>query len=224
MSRSRSGSAIACASSRGTASRPSHRSRRSLLSPEPRLPAFRVEEPGALDLLLDGGRLNQSHHGMAQSGPLDARAARLANALAGNPPGTTLIESTLNGPTLARAARRGRRRRRPRPAAARRRAAGRPDDDARAQGPAGRPAADRRGRARLPRPRGRDRRRAVPGLDERRPDRPDRQPAHARRRARPRPRRRRPAGDAGAAAGDPVPPRAPRAPRPAVVARGRGRA
>lgn len=74
--------------------------RRALLPQEPRLPAFRVEEPGALDLLLDGGRLNQSHHGMAQSGPLDARAARLANALAGNPPGTTLIESTLNGPTL----------------------------------------------------------------------------------------------------------------------------
>ena len=54
---------------------------------EPRHPALRVEEPGALDLLLDGGRLNQAHHGMAQSGPLDARAARLANALAGNPPG-----------------------------------------------------------------------------------------------------------------------------------------
>jgi biotin-dependent carboxylase-like uncharacterized protein len=37
---------------------------------------------------------------MAQSGPLDPRAARLANALCGNPPGTTLIESTLNGPKL----------------------------------------------------------------------------------------------------------------------------
>jgi KipI family sensor histidine kinase inhibitor len=74
--------------------------KRPLLPEEPRFPAFRVEEPGALDLLLDGGRLNQSHHGMAQSGPLDARAARLANALAGNPAGTTLIESTLNGPTL----------------------------------------------------------------------------------------------------------------------------
>ena len=74
--------------------------RRPLLPAEPRHPALRVEEPGALDLLLDGGRLNQSHHGMAQSGPLDARAARLANALAGNPPGTTLIESTLSGPTF----------------------------------------------------------------------------------------------------------------------------
>ena len=74
--------------------------RRPLLPAEPRHPALRVEEPGALDLVLDGGRLNQSHHGMAQSGPLDARAARLANALAGNPPGTTLIESTLSGPSF----------------------------------------------------------------------------------------------------------------------------
>ena len=81
-------------------SRPSRRTSARCCRQEPQTSAFRVEEPGALDLLLDGGRLNQSHHGMAQSGPLDARAARLANALAGNPPGTTLIESTLNGPTL----------------------------------------------------------------------------------------------------------------------------
>ena len=74
--------------------------RRILLPEQPHSPALRVEEAGALDLVLDGGRLNQAHHGMAQSGPLDARAARLANALCGNPPGTTLIESTLNGPTL----------------------------------------------------------------------------------------------------------------------------
>jgi KipI family sensor histidine kinase inhibitor len=74
--------------------------RRPLLPEEPRHPALRVEEPGALDLLLDGGRLNQAHHGMAQSGPLDARAASLANRLAGNASGTALIESTLSGPTL----------------------------------------------------------------------------------------------------------------------------
>jgi len=71
-----------------------------LLAPEPRLPAFRVEDAGPLDLLLDGGRLNQAHHGMAQSGPLDLPGAWLANRLAGNRPGTTLIESTLSGPTL----------------------------------------------------------------------------------------------------------------------------
>jgi KipI family sensor histidine kinase inhibitor len=74
--------------------------RRPLLPAEPRHPALRVEEPGALDILVDGGRLNQSHHGMAQAGPLDARVADLANRLAGNLPGTTLIESTLSGPTF----------------------------------------------------------------------------------------------------------------------------
>jgi KipI family sensor histidine kinase inhibitor len=72
--------------------------RRLLLPDTPHTPALRVEEAGALDLVLDHGRLNQAHHGMAQSGPLDAKAARLANALCGNPPGTTLIESTLHGP------------------------------------------------------------------------------------------------------------------------------
>jgi KipI family sensor histidine kinase inhibitor len=71
-----------------------------LLPAEPHTPALRVEAAGALDLVLDGGRLGQAHHGMAQSGPLDARAARLANALAGNPPGTPLIECTLQGPTF----------------------------------------------------------------------------------------------------------------------------
>jgi KipI family sensor histidine kinase inhibitor len=74
--------------------------RRILLPGDPHTPALRVEEPGALDLVLDGGRLNQAHHGMAQSGPLDAKAARLANALCGNAPGTTLIESTLHGPAF----------------------------------------------------------------------------------------------------------------------------
>jgi KipI family sensor histidine kinase inhibitor len=73
---------------------------RELLPAEPQRPALRVEAPGALDLVLDGGRLNQAHHGMAQSGPLDSAAARLANALCDNPPGTTLIESTMKGPTL----------------------------------------------------------------------------------------------------------------------------
>ena len=73
---------------------------RELLPAEPQRPALRVEAPGALDLVLDAGRLNQAHHGMAQSGPLDASAARLANALCDNPAQTTLIESTMKGPTL----------------------------------------------------------------------------------------------------------------------------
>jgi KipI family sensor histidine kinase inhibitor len=75
--------------------------RRLLLPDTPHTPALRVDEAGALDLVLDGGRLNQAHHGMAQAGPLDARAAALANRLCGNAPGTTLIESTLHGPVFA---------------------------------------------------------------------------------------------------------------------------
>jgi KipI family sensor histidine kinase inhibitor len=73
---------------------------RELLPPEPRLPALLVAEPGAFDLVVDGGRLNQAHRGMAQSGPLDAPAANLANALCDNPPGTTLLECALTGPQL----------------------------------------------------------------------------------------------------------------------------
>ncbi|HEY6961634.1 MAG TPA: carboxyltransferase domain-containing protein [Gaiellaceae bacterium] len=74
--------------------------RRELLPREPARPALRVEAAGALDLVLDAGRLNQAHHGLAQTGPLDPPAARLANALCGNAPGTPCIESTLTGPTL----------------------------------------------------------------------------------------------------------------------------
>lgn len=79
---------------------PAKPGRRLLLPDEPRLPALRVDEAGPLDLVLDAGRLNQSHHGLAQSGFLDAPAARLANALCGNPPGAPCVESTLSGPTL----------------------------------------------------------------------------------------------------------------------------
>ncbi len=71
-----------------------------LLPPSPRLPALRVDEPGLLDLVVDGGRFGQAHAGMAESGPADRAAALLANALVGNPPGTALVEMTLNGPQL----------------------------------------------------------------------------------------------------------------------------
>jgi KipI family sensor histidine kinase inhibitor len=63
-------------------------------------PALRVEETGPLDLVLDAGRFNHAHLGMAQSGPVDAPAAARANLLVGNPPGATLVETTLGGPTL----------------------------------------------------------------------------------------------------------------------------
>jgi KipI family sensor histidine kinase inhibitor len=77
---------------------PAEPPRLELLPPEAQHPALVVEEPGALDLLVDGGRIGHSHVGMAESGPLDANAARLANALCDNPPGTTVLESTLTGP------------------------------------------------------------------------------------------------------------------------------
>ena len=107
---------------------------------------------------------------MAQSGPLESRAVWLANRLVGNPPGTTLIESTLNGPALVALrdvvvgpAGRG--------AATRCRAARRPNHN---PGPHRRPrhaAPDRGRRTRLSRRRRRDRGRRVSGLHMR----PDRQ-------------------------------------------------
>lgn len=71
-----------------------------ILPAQPRRPVLLVEEPGALDLVVDGGRLAGADLGLAQSGPLDASAARLANALVGNPLGGPVLELTLTGPTL----------------------------------------------------------------------------------------------------------------------------
>ena len=73
---------------------------RELLPADPRLPALRVEQAGAFDVVVDGGRMNQAHGGLAQSGPLDAPSARLANALCDNASGATLLECTLTGPLL----------------------------------------------------------------------------------------------------------------------------
>ncbi|WP_276956711.1 5-oxoprolinase subunit PxpB [Allomeiothermus silvanus] len=71
-----------------------------LLPAEPRYPAFRVVEPGLLDLVVDEGRRMAGRFGLAQSGPLDPRSARLANALVGNPADAPLLELTLKGPVL----------------------------------------------------------------------------------------------------------------------------
>ncbi len=71
-----------------------------LLPPSPRLPALRVEEPGLLDLLLDGGRPFGGRFGLALSGPLDPRSAALANRLVGNPPFAPLLEIAYKGPAL----------------------------------------------------------------------------------------------------------------------------
>ncbi len=73
---------------------------RPLLPAEPTRPVLRVDEPGLLDLVVDGGRNMGGRFGMAQSGPVDARAARLANALVGNGPLEPVLELTVRGPSL----------------------------------------------------------------------------------------------------------------------------
>jgi KipI family sensor histidine kinase inhibitor len=75
-------------------------SARPLLPSAPERPALRVDEPGMLDLVVDGGRDMGGRFGMAQSGPVDARAARLANGLVGNDPHEPLLELTVRGPSL----------------------------------------------------------------------------------------------------------------------------
>ena len=71
-----------------------------LLPGEPSLPIFRVEEAGLLDLVLDAGRFFGARFGLARSGWLDARSARLANAVIGNKANESLLELTLKGPVL----------------------------------------------------------------------------------------------------------------------------
>lgn len=71
-----------------------------LLPEEPRIPALRVEEPGLLDLVVDGGRFLAGHLGLARSGPLDPYSASLANRLVGNLPGAPLLEVAYRGPVL----------------------------------------------------------------------------------------------------------------------------
>ena len=71
-----------------------------MLPAEPRFPVFQVERPGLLDLVLDGGRFFGARFGMARSGPMDERSARMANAAVGNAPDAPLLELTLTGPVL----------------------------------------------------------------------------------------------------------------------------
>jgi KipI family sensor histidine kinase inhibitor len=73
---------------------------RPLLPVNPERPALRVDEAGLLDLVVDGGRDMGGRFGMAQSGPADARAARLANALVGNDASDPVLELTVRGPSL----------------------------------------------------------------------------------------------------------------------------
>ena len=75
-------------------------SARPLLPAAPERPVLRVDEPGLLDLVVDRGRDMGGRFGMAQSGPADPRAARLANALVGNDASEPVLELTVRGPTL----------------------------------------------------------------------------------------------------------------------------
>jgi KipI family sensor histidine kinase inhibitor len=71
-----------------------------MLPLEPAHPVFHVDRPGLLDLIVDAGRFMGGRYGMARSGPMDARSARLANAVVGNPSDAPLLELTLTGPKL----------------------------------------------------------------------------------------------------------------------------
>ncbi|MBF6596264.1 MAG: 5-oxoprolinase subunit PxpB [Thermaceae bacterium] len=70
------------------------------LLPQPHSPLMQVEEPGLLDLLVDGGRSLVGRFGLAQSGPLDRYSFDRANALVGNAADTLALELTLLGPTF----------------------------------------------------------------------------------------------------------------------------
>jgi KipI family sensor histidine kinase inhibitor len=71
-----------------------------LLPKDSQYPVLRVEEPGLLDVVVDAGRFMAARYGMARTGAIDERSARLANALLGNPAGTALLEMTLKGPVF----------------------------------------------------------------------------------------------------------------------------
>lgn len=74
---------------------------RPLLPVTPQHPVILVEEPGLLDLVMDGGRPMAGRWGLAASGVLDRRLAGWANRLVGNSPDTPLLELTLKGPVLS---------------------------------------------------------------------------------------------------------------------------
>ncbi|WP_033309725.1 biotin-dependent carboxyltransferase family protein [Streptomyces iakyrus] len=59
--------------------------------------ALAVVRAGALTTVQDAGRPGHAHLGVPRSGALDRPAAGLANRLAGNPPGTAVLETTLDG-------------------------------------------------------------------------------------------------------------------------------
>jgi biotin-dependent carboxylase-like uncharacterized protein len=62
---------------------------------------IRIAEPGPQTTVQDLGRLGQLRHGIPPSGPVDARAFRIANRLVGNPDGAAGLECTLMGPRFS---------------------------------------------------------------------------------------------------------------------------
>ncbi|MFC5309504.1 biotin-dependent carboxyltransferase family protein [Azospirillum picis] len=63
-------------------------------------PCLTVVRPGLFATIQDLGRFGYQELGMPVAGALDPLALRLANALAGNPPGTAGLEIALLGPVL----------------------------------------------------------------------------------------------------------------------------
>jgi biotin-dependent carboxylase-like uncharacterized protein len=59
-----------------------------------------VVRPGPLTTVQDQGRFGYAHLGVPRSGALDQPAARLANALVGNPASAAVLETTLMGCAL----------------------------------------------------------------------------------------------------------------------------
>lgn len=59
-----------------------------------------IRNAGAYSTIQDFPGRPSAGHGVPKSGPIDNISPRVANLLAGNPPGTEVIESTLLGPEL----------------------------------------------------------------------------------------------------------------------------
>lgn len=62
--------------------------------------AMRVDKPGMLSVLQDGGRYGYQRFGVPVNGAMDEWSYPLANVLVGNAADTAALEITLNGPTV----------------------------------------------------------------------------------------------------------------------------
>ncbi|WP_059411930.1 biotin-dependent carboxyltransferase family protein [Cupriavidus basilensis] len=61
---------------------------------------MRVDRPGILSVLQDGGRYGYQRFGVPVNGAMDEWSCRLANVLVGNAADSAALEITLNGPTV----------------------------------------------------------------------------------------------------------------------------